>query len=51
MVYAFKNFQTDKLKYYLNYLKSGRQCYNDKAYAFISDNSISLNEQEKKINM
>ena len=24
MVYAFKNFQTDKLKYYLNYLKSGR---------------------------
>ncbi len=46
MVYAFKNFQTDKLNNYLKYLKSGGWCYNAKAYASISDNSVSLNEQE-----
>ena len=47
LVYAFENFQTTKLNDYIKYLKSGGWCYNDKAYVSTSDNSNSLNEQEK----
>ncbi len=46
MAYAFKNFQTGPLASYLDKLKSGDWCLNDKAYASESDNTTPLTSTE-----
>ena len=46
MAYAFKNFQTGPLANYLDKLKAGDWCLNDKAYATSSDNTTALTSQE-----
>ena len=46
MVTAFKNFQTGPLANYLDKLKVGDWCLNDKAYAISSDNTTALTSQE-----
>ena len=46
MAYAFKNFQTGPLANYLDKLKSGDWCLNDKAYATSSDNTTPLTSTE-----
>ena len=46
MATAFKNFQTGPLANYLNKLKVGDWCLNDKAYATKTDNAASLTSQE-----
>ena len=46
MATAFKNFQTGPLANYLNKLKAGDWCLNDKAYASKNDNTIALTSQE-----
>ena len=46
MATAFKNFQTGPLANYLNKLKAGDWCLNDKAYATESDNTTALTSQE-----
>ena len=46
MAYAFKNFQTGPLANYLDKLKSGDWCLNDKAYATSKDNTTSLTSTE-----
>ena len=46
MATAFKNFQTGPLANYLDKLKAGDWCLNDKAYATSSDNTTSLTSQE-----
>ena len=46
MATAFKNFQTGPLANYLDKLKAGEWCLNDKAYATSSDNTTSLTSQE-----
>ncbi len=43
---AFKNFQTGPLANYLDKLKAGDWCLNDKAYATESDNTTTLTSQE-----
>ena len=44
MATAFKNFQTGPLANYLDKLKSGDWCLNDKAYLSETDNTTSLSE-------
>ena len=46
MATAFKNFQTGPLANYLDKLKAGDWCLNDKAYAIESDNTTALTSQE-----
>ena len=46
MATAFKNFQTGPLANYLDKLKAGDWCLNDKAYATSSDNITALTSQE-----
>ena len=46
MATAFKNFQTGPLANYLDKLKAGDWCLNDKAYATESDNTTALTSQE-----
>ena len=46
MATAFKNFQTGPLANYLDKLKAGDWCLNDKAYATNSDNTTALTSQE-----
>ena len=46
MATAFKNFQTGSLANYLDKLKAGDWCLNDKAYATSSDNTTALTSQE-----
>ena len=46
MATAFKNFQTGPLANYLDKLKAGDWCLNDKAYATMSDNTTALTNQE-----
>ena len=46
MATAFKNFQTVPLANYLDKLKVGDWCLNDKAYATSSDNTTALTSQE-----
>ena len=46
MATAFKNFQTGPLANYLDKLKSGDWCLNDKAYASSTDNTTALTSQE-----
>ena len=46
MAYAFKNFQTGPLANYLDKLKSGDWCLNDKAYATSKDNTTPLTSTE-----
>ena len=46
MATAFKNFQTGPLANYLDKLKVGDWCLNDKAYATSSDNTTALTSQE-----
>ena len=46
MATAFKNFQTRPLANYLDKLKAGDWCLNDKAYATNSDNTTALTSQE-----
>ena len=46
MATAFKNFQTGSLANYLDELKAGDWCLNDKAYATSSDNTTALTNQE-----
>ncbi len=46
MATAFKNFQTGPLANYLDELKAGDWCLNDKAYASRTDNTTSLTSQE-----
>ena len=46
MATAFKNFQNGPLANYLDKLKAGDWCLNDKAYASETDNTISLTSQE-----
>ncbi len=46
MATAFKNFQTGPLANYLDKLKAGGWCLNDKAYATSSDNTTALTSQE-----
>ncbi len=46
MAIAFKNFQTGPLANYLDKLKAGDWCLNDKAYATESDNTTALTSQE-----
>ncbi len=46
MATAFKNFQTGPLANYLDKLKAGDWCLNDKAYATETDNTIALTSQE-----
>ena len=46
MAIAFKNFQTGPLANYLDKLKAGDWCLNDKAYATSSDNTTALTSQE-----
>ncbi len=46
MTTAFKNFQTGPLANYLDKLKAGDWCLNDKAYATESDNTTPLTSQE-----
>ena len=46
MATAFKNFQTGPLVNYLDNLKVGDWCLNDKAYATSSDNTTALTSQE-----
>ena len=46
MATAFKNFQTGPLANYLDKLKAGDWCLNDKAYATSSDNAAPLTSQE-----
>ena len=46
MATAFKNFQTGPLANYLDKLKAGDWCLNDKAYATSSDNTTALTSQE-----
>ena len=46
MATAFKNFQTGPLANYLDKLKAGDWCLNDKAYATSSDNTTALTNQE-----
>ena len=47
MATAFKNFQTGPLANYLDKLKAGDWCLNDKAYATKTDNTTALTSQEK----
>ena len=46
MATAFKNFQTGPLANYLDKLKVGDWCLNDKAYAIDMDNTTTLTSQE-----
>lgn len=46
MATAFKNFQTGPLANYLDLLKVGDWCLNDKAYATSSNNTTALTSQE-----
>ncbi len=46
MATAFKNFQTASLANYLDKLKAGDWCSNDKAYANWKDNTTPLTSQE-----
>lgn len=46
MATAFKNFQTGPLANYLDKLKVGDWCLNDKAYATSNDNTTALTSQE-----
>ena len=46
MATAFKNFQTGPLANYLDILKAGDWCLNDKAYATSSNNTTALTSQE-----
>ena len=46
MATAFKNFQTGPLANYLDKLKAGDWCLNDKAYATKTDNTTALTSQE-----
>ena len=46
MAKAFENFQTGPLANYLDKLKPGDWCMNDKAYATKTDNTTSLTSQE-----
>ena len=46
MATAFKNFQTGPLANYLDKLKAGDWCLNDKAYATSRDNTTALTSQE-----
>ena len=46
MATAFKNFQTGPLANYLDKLKAGDWCLNDKAYATDTDNTTTLTSQE-----
>ena len=46
MATAFKNFQTGLLANYLDKLKPGDWCLNDKAYATFRDNTTALTSQE-----
>ena len=46
MATAFKNFQTGPLANYLDKLKAGDWCLNDKAYASETDNTTALTSQE-----
>ena len=46
MATAFKKFQTGPLANYLDKLKSGDWCLNDKAYATATDNTTPLTSQE-----
>ena len=46
MATSFKNFQTGPLANYLDKLKVGDWCLNDKAYASKTDNTIALTSQE-----
>ena len=46
MATAFKNFQTGPLANYLDKLKAGDWCLNDKAYASRTDNTTPLTSQE-----
>ena len=46
MATAFKNFQTGTLANYLDKLKAGDWCLNDKAYATSIDNTTALTSQE-----
>ena len=46
MATAFKNFQTGPLAHYLDKLKAGDWCLNDKAYATSRDNTTALTSQE-----
>ena len=46
MAYAFKNFQTGPLANYLDKLKAGDWCLNDKAYATNSDTTTVLTNTE-----
>ena len=46
MATAFKNFQTGPLANYLDKLKVGDWCLNDKAYATDTDNTTALTSQE-----
>ena len=46
MATAFKNFQTGPLANYLDKLKAGDWCLNDKAYATETDNTTALTSQE-----
>ena len=46
MATAFKNFQTGPLAGYLDKLKAGDWCLNDKAYTTRSDNTTALTSQE-----
>ena len=46
MATAFKNFQTGSLANYLDKLKAGDWCLNDKAYAAGSDYTTALTSQE-----
>ena len=46
MATAFKNFQTGPLANYLDKLKAGDWCLNDKAYASESDNTTPLTSTE-----
>ena len=46
MATAFKNFQTGPLANYLDKLKAGDWCLNDKAYGTSNDNTTALTSQE-----
>ena len=46
MATAFKNFQSGPLANYLDKLKAGDWCLNDKAYATKTDNTTALTSQE-----
>ena len=46
MAYAFENFQIGPLANYLDKLKAGDWCLNDKAYATKDDNTTALTSQE-----